>query len=313
MSNQDLYIPPHGIYFRLLGYVSQNVIFSRTAQEPQVGQIPVESVYSDQWFTLIHGTGNRKGTYAIKGKVSGNVLFSREGPAPNVGHVAGNGQYDDNWFKLEPGKGQYSKQFRLITPSAGVAVFSRTKMEPYLWNIAQGQVYSDQHFSYIFEDMNVDRIEYDLNLGKIISSNPLVLANQTLTNKTDHEQEMSFQLNETATHTSTFEYSTGFTITIGMSFKAGIPLIAETEFTVEASSTNQWTWGEQTSFSKSYTATFPVKAGPHETVRAVSTVNKGELEVPFTMYLSSKSTGTKTETKGIWRGVSTWDLRHTVS
>lgn len=95
-------------------------------------------------------------------------------------------------------------------------------MEPYLWNIAQGQVYSDQHFSYIFEDMNVDRIEYDLNLGKIISSNPLVLANQTLTNKTDHEQEMSFQLNETATHTSTFEYSTGFTITIGMSFKGEV-------------------------------------------------------------------------------------------
>lgn len=100
MSNQDLYIPPQGIYFRLLGYVSENVIFSRTAQEPQVGQIPVQSVHSDQWFTLIHGTGNRKGTYAIKGKVSGNVLFSRVKASPYVGHIGGNGQYDDKYVVL---------------------------------------------------------------------------------------------------------------------------------------------------------------------------------------------------------------------
>lgn len=54
-------------------------------------------------------------------------------------------------------------------------------------------------------------------------------------------------------------------------------------------------------------------ASPYTKVRAVSTVNKGVLEVPYTMYLSSKSTGATTESKGIWRGVSTWDLRHTIS
>ena len=84
---------------------------------------------------------------------------------------------------------------------------------------------------------------------------------------------------------------------------AGIPIVAETEFSIDTSLSNQWTWGEQNSFSKTYTANFPVKAGPHETVRAVSTVNKGEIEVPYTIILSSKSTGTKTETKGTWRGV----------
>ena len=67
--------------------------------------------------------------------------------------------------------------------------------------------------------MNIDRIEYDLKLGKILSNNPLVLANQTIYNDTDLDQEMSFQLNETTTHTSTFEYSTGFTVTVGSEFK----------------------------------------------------------------------------------------------
>lgn len=54
-------------------------------------------------------------------------------------------------------------------------------------------------------------------------------------------------------------------------------------------------------------------ASPYTKVRAVSTVNKGVLEVPYTMYLSSKSTGATTESKGIWHGVSTWDLRHTIT
>lgn len=95
MSQQELYIPPNGIYFRLLGYNSQQVIYSRTHREPEVGQHPVEEQYDDQFFTLIHGTGDRKGTYAIKSKVTGNVLFSRSHMEPNVGHVAGNGQYND--------------------------------------------------------------------------------------------------------------------------------------------------------------------------------------------------------------------------
>ncbi len=95
MSQQELYIPPQGIYFRLLGYVSQSVIFSRTHADPQVGQISAQSEYEDQFFTLIHGTGERRGTYAIKSKVTGNVLFSRASPEPNVGHISGNGQYND--------------------------------------------------------------------------------------------------------------------------------------------------------------------------------------------------------------------------
>lgn len=98
-------------------------------------------------------------------------------------------------------------------------------------------------------------------------------------------------------------------------YVAGIPLIAEGEFAVDTAAPNEWTWGapHPASFTKKYAATFRVKAGPHETVHVVSTVNKGELEVPCTVRLSSKSSGAKAETKGVWRGVSSWDLCHTVS
>jgi hypothetical protein len=90
-------------------------------------------------------------------------------------------------------------------------------------------------------------------------------------------------------------------------------VIAEEEFRVDVSVSQTWTYGKEDSFSVAYTATFPVKVGPHATVHAVSTVNVGTLEVPYTLHLSSKRTGTKAQTQGIWRGVSSWDLRHTIT
>ena len=93
MSN--FYIPPEGVYFRLLGYSSQRVLFSRTHLEPQVYHIPFDEVYDDQWFSLIHGHGKREGLFAIKGRRSDKVLFSRTHTKPYVWHVEGNGTYDD--------------------------------------------------------------------------------------------------------------------------------------------------------------------------------------------------------------------------
>ncbi|OBZ73067.1 hypothetical protein A0H81_07245 [Grifola frondosa] len=312
-----IYIPPNGLYFRLLGYASQRVLFSRTHADPQVWHHPVddENEIGDQYFTLIHGTGSRQGLYAIKGKATGKVLFSRPTPDPRVGHIDGDGTHNDNWFKLEPGKGQYAKMFRLLCPHTNTVIFSRVGIDPEVSNFPgpPDLIHPDHHFSFRFEQMQIDKIEYDLQLGQIISSTPMILANQTLTNNSGLEQEMHFELNRTETHTSTFEYGVGFTISIGATTKAGIPFFAEAELRIDTSFTNDWRFGQSNEFSKSYTASFPVRAGPHMTVRAVSTVNKGELEVPYTIFLSSKSSGVKVETKGRWRGVSTWDLRHTIS
>ncbi len=92
-----------------------------------------------------------------------------------------------------------------------------------------------------------------------------------------------------------------------------IPFVADGKFSIESSNTNTWTWGESTTYTIQFTATFPVKAGPHESIRATAVVNQGTLDVPYTLYWSSKSSGVKVETKGIWHGVSAWDLRYTVA
>ena len=89
------YIPPEGLHFRLVGYISQCAIYSRNSPEPTVGHRNVSyGEYPDEWFTLIHGSGDRAGRYGIKGQVSGKYLYSRK-LAPPVGNANYDGQYED--------------------------------------------------------------------------------------------------------------------------------------------------------------------------------------------------------------------------
>ena len=95
MMTTTLYIPPEGLRFRIIGYASQSAIFSRNTADPYVWHYSTTyGAFSDQWFTLLHGTGNRQGRYAIKGQASGKVIFSRT-MVPKVGHIEGDGQYED--------------------------------------------------------------------------------------------------------------------------------------------------------------------------------------------------------------------------
>ncbi|KAK0196670.1 hypothetical protein F5146DRAFT_946624 [Armillaria mellea] len=307
-----MYIPPQGIYFRLLGRVSQCVLFARNSPEPLVWQFKGPES-EDQLFTLIHGTGEHAGLYAIKSKATGMVLFSRMSPPPRVGRIEGDGAYQDNWFALEEGSGNYAGGFRIVCSSTEFVLYSRTKGDPLFGNHSKDDVHSDQYFSFIFEDMVVQGVDYNLALGTIINAAPYVLADQTLRNNSDREQEMAFDFSENVTQTSLFEYSSGFTVSIGTEFSAGIPFIADEKFGISTAINNEWRFGVENSFSKTYTAHFPVKAGPNQTVHAVSTAQRGTLDVPYTMHLVSKSRGVEVEMQGIWRGVFTWELHHDIS
>ncbi|KAF9648920.1 hypothetical protein BDM02DRAFT_3186671, partial [Thelephora ganbajun] len=202
--SSGFYIPPPGLRFRLVGYASQWAIFSRNTSDSPVGHHPASQEYPDQWFTLLHGSGNHAGLYAVKSQVTGNVLFSRS-QSTRVGHIGGDGKYEDK--SIEPDSGQYTNYFRLITPSDGLTLFSRLSPNA-LGNHPENDFHADQLFGFFWEDMKVDKIEYNLDAGKVISSTLITLAEQVLTNNTASEQEMSFNVNKGVTNSSTFEYST---------------------------------------------------------------------------------------------------------
>ncbi|KAJ7098520.1 hemolytic lectin [Mycena belliarum] len=309
----DLYIPSEGLFFRLLGYKSNCCIYSRNKNEPRVGHYSMANgIFADQWFSVITGTGSHAGLHAIKGRESGYVLYSRAKNDPKVNHVAGDGQYDDNWFRFEPGTGTFSGYFRLLTPSANMVLYSRAENDPKFGNYRATSTFPDHYFSFIFEDMTVTKVAYDFDQARLASSQPLVIASQTIDNNTDVSQQTTVDISVTETHTSTFEHTWGFTITVGTTFSAGIPFVTGGEVSLSVSTEKTFTWGSSNEISRLWSGTFIATAPPHKTVKAVSTVTKGTITVPYTITLASKSGATATA-KGIWNGVSTWDLRNTVN
>ncbi|KAF9648919.1 hypothetical protein BDM02DRAFT_3114616 [Thelephora ganbajun] len=147
-------------------------------------------------------------------------LFSQ--PTP------GRGSYRRRWpFKIEPGSGQYTNYFRLITPSEGLTLFCRSYPDPTFGNYTENDFHPDQLSGFFWEDVKVDKIEYNLDAGKIISSTPITLMGQVVTNKMGSEQQSTLSVNKGTTSSSTFEYSIGFTVTLGMEFSVGVPLVAE--------------------------------------------------------------------------------------
>ena len=126
-----------------------------------------------------------------------------------------------SWFELEPGSGQYTDHFRLVT-SEGWKLTCPWRHWLGFYTLVNtalpGSLDSDQFFGFIWEDMKVDRVEFDLAAGVIGAATPIALGEEVLTNHSDTEQGMNFAVNEGVTRSSTFEYSAGFTVTVGTEF-----------------------------------------------------------------------------------------------
>ncbi|KAL3678454.1 hypothetical protein R1sor_021410 [Riccia sorocarpa] len=316
----DLYIPPPELSFRLLGYKSQYVLYSRTASIAptpnglDVSHTPRVVELDDQYFHLIPGTGEHEGYYIIKSNYTGNVLYSRNMNSPMVWHINGDGAYEDNWFRLEKGTGRLANNFRFRNFAYENVLISRLDQEPQVFNEPSNEVHDEQYFTFLFEDTDIVGVEYHLDLGKVLSSTPKIIQEQTLHNSTDSERELTFEVDVKETHNSFFEYSQGFPISAEATFSAGTPEITpeSSGITVNPASKN-FKWEVPAVSQQTYKTKVPVKAPPHSSVEVASVINTGVLVVPFTIFLKSKATGFEVKTEGKYTGVTTWDLRHMVA
>ena len=119
--------------------------------------------------------------------------------------------------------GTHAGTFRIKCPSTNTVLVSRTHLSPGFTNYsASAEVFNDQFWTFDFthSGLTVKSVHYDVDQGTIAELNPITLADQTLTNNSGSDQEMSFSFSEAVTHTSKFEYSLGFQITVGTEFKS---------------------------------------------------------------------------------------------
>jgi len=312
MASPAPYIPPAGVQFRICNRSSGKVVYSSLKTKPEVSHAPRQDVKDDQWFYLIHGTGNRAGTYAIKGKESDRVIFSRRHAEPYVSHVGGDGKYNDNWHVFEAGKGTHAGYFRILTPSPGNTVLvSRNHAEPYFTNYENNIVhYDDQDFQFEFEPCDFSSVEWNYGAAKIVSTERKPVGDIKVKNNLDNEQEYSLNLDVENGFSGKAEWIDGFPLQDSGKYKSALPTIKDGKVAAGDKDV-EWSLNIPVSDGASETSKKSFYVDAKTTAHASATVAVSKIEVPFVIKLKGKRSAKEVTARGIWRGeVSGADLKY---
>ncbi|KAI0634490.1 hypothetical protein C8Q77DRAFT_1157307 [Trametes polyzona] len=308
-----MYIPPNGTYFRLVGKKSGLAIYSNDAKEPKVMHAELHQNNKDQLFTLIHGTGERVGLYALKGYESQKVLFSRSKGEPPVGHVAGNGDSDDNWFNIVVGTGPRKGAFRMVFPATDTEIYSSKQLETRFGNLEGYEDFTDAYFYFDFEAPVITGVKFDLDAGRIDDSvQTITLFTATFANHTGEHVDHDFVFNSSYKDNFRFAHKSGkFPLSHGALFESRLPFVSGGK--IKLSSTKDMYAFETEGFNKvAINKKIPTKVPPGKTATGEVQMKKGTVKVPFTIKLVSPATNTETETRGLWTGELYWNMTYPV-
>ncbi|XP_066921165.1 uncharacterized protein [Clytia hemisphaerica] len=186
---------------------------------------------------------------------------------------------------------------------------------PNIYSVTTSQNDHNSAATFVYgEPDEILSIDYDLDNGKITDSKPEVLETIDNNNDSPADQILTFTYKETTgtstENTSSFSNEVGASFKVGTKFSTGIPFIAEGQISMELTALYNHTWGKTKSisndFSTSSAATASVKANPYTKITCAFSVQKSDMDVPYTMTMKSgkKSSGT-------WKGVNCWDFKAT--
>uniref|UniRef100_A0A8C5QH09 Tachylectin 2 domain-containing protein n=1 Tax=Leptobrachium leishanense TaxID=445787 RepID=A0A8C5QH09_9ANUR len=172
--------------------------------------------------------------------------------------------------------------------------------------------------AYPFMSFTLDKImegivsfEFLPDVGKILSQNVEVVQSQIYNNKSSSPLKHTFTFSKIMTETSTFSQEHGFTLAVGaeMTFKAGIPLIAEIGLTisVNVSTTHTWNFTKTNTTETTFSSSTDVEVPPMRCIRMMASVTKAEMNVPFTAVIRTRFGYTST-IKGTWKGATHYNL-----
>lgn len=310
MSNPFIIrVPREGEDFYILHHKTGEVIL------PIAGGLSLSTPfdhYDGKLWNIKPGTANL-GTYAFVNKLSKEVLYS-----------------NSLWLTLSSGRtrvfsGDY---FHMRSVDQGDNVFHMWKDS--LFPVKDAGVHAEREvkesshpgttdvvddslFSFLPNDfgnkLRWDRIELDIDNGRILSSTPEAAAPQVIVNNTDVNQSQYVEFTLKVEKSSSFEHTHGFSIMAGTGGKVGIPFVAEGSIKLETTTTHNWTWGNTETRTSEVTANFPVVAPPRSTVTATAMMTRSVLDIPFRIYTTSPSSGIEIVTHGIYKGVDVWGLR----
>uniref|UniRef100_A0A8C5PJI0 Tachylectin 2 domain-containing protein n=1 Tax=Leptobrachium leishanense TaxID=445787 RepID=A0A8C5PJI0_9ANUR len=159
--------------------------------------------------------------------------------------------------------------------------------------------------------LSIVSCEFLPELGKIESQTTEVVQTQTYVNPSSSPLKHTFTFSKTLTEISTFSQDHGFTVAAGaeLTFKAGVPFIAETEakIFINVSTTHNWSFKEENQTQTTFSSSTDVEVPAGRSIRMIASVTKGEMDVPYNMVIRTLF-GFKTTITGIWKGVNRYNL-----
>ncbi|KAK6339927.1 hypothetical protein TWF718_009316 [Orbilia javanica] len=310
-TKSKFFIPPPSIRVRIIGVLSRAAIYSNPRNDHILKQVPMAELYDDQWFYIIPGTGDKKSFYRIKSAFTGEGVYLNRGKAGTIGW---NSVFDDQYFRFDAGVGSRTGTFRLICPGTLSTMFSRASdADPSVGSVPGGSFFDDQWFSFAYEDMELESIDYKIDENKILEVQPVSIGKKTARNQTEETQLTTVTLTETIEEERTFNSELGTKLGVSVEASVGIPLLAESKVTVSTEISTVIAWGTATRTSKSWSDSVQITTGPWKVYKVYATARRTRFSVPFTATWKSKSTGEKMTTAGTYEGVSVYDFDTTYS
>ena len=161
-------------------------------------------------------------------------------------------------------------------------------------------------------DIEIVRMEYDVNGAKVLQSGPAELYRETVTNDSLQPQTSTITGSATVTETSGWSDSLAVKVGISTSFKTGVPFLAEGKVKVSVEVTNTYTWNGSTSRSKTWGFNTPVSVAPRAVIVALITATISTIAVPYTItgtvILKSGTRLPNRKIRGTYTGTNSHDL-----
>ena len=138
------------------------------------------------------------------------------------------------------------------------------------------------------EGFDLDRVEYDLN-GAVVSKQPARnVGKKIIRNRSSNTQTTKYTVSRTVTETSSFQHTAGAEVSVGTTFSAGVPFIAEGEISVSVTASYEYSAGTENSEEKSVQAEFACVGAPHKVTECDALMFSDQINVPYTRYWIQK-------------------------
>lgn len=209
------------------------------------------------------------------------------------------GEYTDNSFVIENqdfpesgGGSWWDIYYNAITVDNSKILFSKYNKSP------------RQEFEIIpVETFVVEKIEFDVDAGTILSKVPFQVYKDGYTNNGPIEQTHTFGVNKSYVQSSDYKRSTSYKVSLSTEFQAKVPFIAESKITASQEFGQEFTYGESESTTISVNRSYPVKVPANYRADLSLIFFKYNMNVNYIATCRGLTSGRKIEIKGVWSGV----------